>query len=521
MTQVQADQSIPPTDLKTATGLEDNPARMWMFFVFLWGQFAFIHQALEYWDWFQFGDPVRLLISGLVFLAAIPVMLRPANRGFLALLAVLWLCELVLRMPRLPNHMLLAAFVNATILTGIAWRMIRPAGGLTDPRTACAALYRDLAPLLRLYLIILYFYAVLHKLNWDYMNPMASCGVQLYQDICAIFPFLPTGEWTHYPTLLGALAMEAIIPLLLIFRKTRTVGVIVGLFFHYSLALHYNLYIQSFSTMLLAFYALFLPTAFADQLVDWWTDRGYLAAWRRNRGRVRVAGVVFAVLVVVAYLGGAASQGMLNKQGLIEILHTVVPPVLRWGWFVLLIFEAYIFFSVLWRVRSWRLQPSAGAALWPMLVPATILLPILFLNGLSPYLGLKTGTSFAMFSNLRTEADVNNHLFVPHMRIASYQDDMVKVLGSSLPIFQGMADREEQLPMFELRTKIADARERGEEGAGRDAFFVEIERGGVEERVTLTDTPDHIALQVPPWYERKFLHFRAVPYDGEPCTCRH
>lgn len=519
MTQVQADRSALPPEAVTATALQDNPARAWLLFVFLWGQFAFFHQALEYWDWFQFNDPVRLVISGLVFFAAIPVMLRPGNRGWLALLAALWLVELGLRSPRLPNHMLLAAFANVTILLCLAWRMVAPAPGMNPASESTksgvyAALYRDLAPLLRLYLLILYFYAVLHKLNWDYLDPMASCGVQLYMDIADVFSFLPTGDWVRYPTLLGAVAMEAIIPLLLIFRRTRTLGVVVGLGFHFMLALHYNIYIQSFSTMLLAFYALFLPVSFADRLVDWWTQRGYLAAWQRLRGKVVVACVILAALVLVGCVGYAAMTDAMNKQGLIEILHTIAPPVLRYSWFALVIFEAYLLFSVLWRVRSPRFQASASGLLRPMLVPATIMLPVVFLNGLSPYLGLKTGTSFAMFSNLRTEASVNNHLFVPHMRIASYQDDMVKVLGSSLPVLQGMANRVEQLPMFELRTKIADS------GPDMD-FYVVIDRGNGEERITPADTPDDIVLQPPPWHERKFLHFRPVPYDGEPCTCRH
>jgi hypothetical protein len=68
---------------------------------------------------------------------------------------------------------------------------------------------------------------------------------------------------------------------------------------------------------------------------------------------------------------------------------------------------------------------------WLSLVPV-----IFFLNGASPYLGLKTESSIAMFSNLHTEGHQTNHLLTGQLPFAaSYQNDTVRILGSNSPEF--------------------------------------------------------------------------------------
>jgi len=55
-------------------------------------------------------------------------------------------------------------------------------------------------------------------------------------------------------------------------------------------------------------------------------------------------------------------------------------------------------------------------------------------NSLSPYLGLKTDSSFTMFSNLYTEKGFWNHLFIPEaVRVFAYQDHIVRITGSDDP----------------------------------------------------------------------------------------
>jgi hypothetical protein len=62
---------------------------------------------------------------------------------------------------------------------------------------------------------------------------------------------------------------------------------------------------------------------------------------------------------------------------------------------------------------------------------------LLVLNSLSPYLGLKTESSFTMFSNLKTEGPYWNHAFIPEaVKVFPYQDQLVRVTDSNDPVLE-------------------------------------------------------------------------------------
>jgi hypothetical protein len=67
---------------------------------------------------------------------------------------------------------------------------------------------------------------------------------------------------------------------------------------------------------------------------------------------------------------------------------------------------------------------------------ALAFVPILLITvaGFAPYIGLKTEASFTMFSNLRTEGHLWNHLLLPQsMRVFRFQDELIKVVETSDP----------------------------------------------------------------------------------------
>ena len=83
------------------------------------------------------------------------------------------------------------------------------------------------------------------------------------------------------------------------------------------------------------------------------------------------------------------------------------------------------------------------------LVPGLLLIIV---NGASPYLGLKTGVAYTMYSNLRTEDGFENHLFIPRaLRVFSFQDAPVQILESTAPELQRVSDRNEALVFFDFQ----------------------------------------------------------------------
>ena len=90
-------------------------------------------------------------------------------------------------------------------------------------------------------------------------------------------------------------------------------------------------------------------------------------------------------------------------------------------------------------VSVWRTPPDF--TLRPRWAPLCVVPLVVVLNGLSPYVGLKTETSWAMYSNLRTEVHPNHFLVPASVKVFGYQDDLVEILATSLPAFAGVRGR--------------------------------------------------------------------------------
>jgi len=105
---------------------------------------------------------------------------------------------------------------------------------------------------------------------------------------------------------------------------------------------------------------------------------------------------------------------------------------------------------------------------------ARLLTVLLVFNGLCPYVGLKTGSSFAMYSNLHTEGGICNHLFMPcgAIRIAHFQDDLVEILDSSQPDLRDAIAQPWRLTYFEFRRLLAELER---EAAAAGATTVRLE----------------------------------------------
>jgi hypothetical protein len=133
---------------------------------------------------------------------------------------------------------------------------------------------------------------------------------------------------------------------------------------------------------------------------------------------------------------------------------------------------------------------------------------LLLMNGLSPYLGLKTEHSFTMFSNLATEGTRWNHFVMPRQaKIFGMQDDLVQIVGSSDQRFRGFAARRAALPYLKFRTLMAQY----------PHIRISYERGG--QRFDVPRVGDDPVLSQPPgWLVTKVMDFRPVSPRN---VCRH
>jgi hypothetical protein len=252
---------------------------------------------------------------------------------------------------------------------------------------------------------------------------------------------------------------------------------------------------MDFSMFVFALVLLFTPSDFAERLASE-LDRSVLR--RRLQPLARRSSTPLRVLGTVIVLAFAIGRG--------GLLGGELWAVATWG--IFLIVGSAVVAMGLATLASYRRRPAPSSALigWRNRVaaPQLALVVLLLLNAASPYLGGKTTSSFTMFSNLRTEDGVSNHLFLPRAPVSSPQDDLVRIHDSTNDVLQGHAERQELIAYHELRRAL-----RADPSAS-----VRFTRSGQVHSLESADLdPELVSL---PLLQRKLLHFRPLNAHGPP-----
>jgi hypothetical protein len=438
-------------------------------FSFLWAVATLFHVA-SYDQWTE----ARLTIP-----TAFWVLLQPKSTLAVVALALAHVCETFVSSPFIPNHQLFAALANTTLIAGASVLALR------TRRLAVSrdALFNAFAPAVRIALLVLYVFAVFHKLNTDWFDPRVSCGSTLYGALHNRFPVLPQSALWATGAIYLSLGFEIAIPLLLAVERTRHAGVLVGATFHWFLALHPFHGFYNFSSMLLALFSLFIRPELVTHLLE-----------RLGERRMRMVSLTMTALLAACFF--------LSVSSVNQLLGGVDPFLRLWTFYGLAPVVALAVFAD----GDSNLRRESGWQVFALPQPVLAVLPIVvFLNGLSPYLGLKTETAWAMFSNLRTEGGVSNHLLVPaSVQVFDYQRDLVQVTRSSNSFLRRSAREGQLVPYFEVLRRPNE----------RIGFI----RNGVEHPYKRVSDDPSFPGEVS-FLQAKFLSFR--PVDRRRQTCNH
>ena len=486
-------------------------------FAAMWALACLIDETAVSVSWSQQYPIALTVFSGFVVIAAIATILRPDSGRRLVLLATLSMTSGLIRFPVTPNHHFLTTTMNLLIVT-VAIRHV-VLSRVTSFRTS--ELYPVIAPIGRALMIAVYLISGLHKANWDYLDPTVSCASELAHTIT---------ERLHVPNVsifallsaYGSLAFECTVPFLLAFRRTRHLGIAIGLPVHFIFAFDYQPGIFGFSATILAIYALFLSEDVQAAITAGsWIPKGRrLLAWS-------VGALTLSVILTVIFSpAGVGHWTVLTKHpisatsGLASVLR-VLPIGARFIWHLYAFTLAFAFVAT---VRGRTSPPIEEELARRARVSrlAFVFMPIIVLNGLGPYLGYKTAPVFSMFSNLRTESGYSNHLFLTPLDLFPMADDLVTIVDSSDPEFRAVAGRV-RITAFELRRVLSGhgARRRGvlagpelAERVMSDDFWVTYARNGKTVRAArLTDANDEM-FQGNARVLEKLLYFRDLPIDN-------
>lgn len=327
---------------------------------------------------------VNLAVGGV----GLVLLLRP-TRAVLVLSSGLVVASVLLEMPVTGNHWVLAGLVGAAIV----------ATGGNEARFFPAA---------RLILVVFYSFAAFAKLNSGFFDPTVSCAVFYANQSLGSFglPPLDAAGILARALIWATVAIEISVPLTLMGRRSRYVGVLVGTVFHTLISFDLDQHFYDFTAILIALLFLFLPQPSVDAI------SGQLAEVRRRKdvpGKLLV-GLLGVLVLVAAFPLTPITAFVLSR----------VP------------FVFWVPFSLLWVVALVQARAPGAAMNWKTSVAGALVVLVTVLNGLTSYTEIKTAYSFNMYANLVTSQGESNHYVVRSTwPLRNGYDGPVEILESS------------------------------------------------------------------------------------------
>jgi hypothetical protein len=319
------------------------------------------------------GAPgLRFVVTMALVTGSVVLVLGRGGRVVWAVVAVLQLLTAWLQAPALGNHWLVMGVFSLAVLVALP----RP-----DP-------WAWLAPTLRVAFLVFYAFAAVAKLNTAFLDPTASCAV-FYTDQAlrswGLAGLGGDGALAMVP-IWSTLAVELSVPVLLLVTRTRGVGVALAALFHLAISLDLLQHFYDFTTVVLLGLAVFAGRPATERI----------GAWVAGRSRaVLVAVGAWTLLTVLALLPSIPAAIVATRLG------------------------AFVVWLPVGGAVTWLLVRAAAAParvrLRPVGPAAVALLALVVLNGVLPYVGVKTANGFTMYANLATVEGGANHLLVPQL----------------------------------------------------------------------------------------------------------
>ena len=334
----------------------------------------------------------------------------------------------------------------------------------------------------KLILVTMYFYGIYHKLNLDFLNTDVSCAVALYKPL-ASYVGLENNQVGHLFAVYITFVVEGVAILGLLITKYRTLGLAVGIPFHIAIGFTGYAFYMDFSTIVLAMYALSVNNESLNRF-NTWLKEILRSHWKINLiSKIRqFAALGFLIFVLIHNRKFSAEEFM---------------PI-----FALYSIPLYLFLTLF--VKNEKGEHSLSKSGLIYIIPF-----IYFINGSSPYIGLKTESSIAMYSNLHVEARQTNHLIhgvIPGFW--NYSEEVITIVSSEYKIFRPG----ENLVRYEFDKRLSrhpnvDIEVR----SNFDNLIQKISPSNDNWVNTYTEAP---------WFIKKFLVFKPVDFN-RPKVCTH
>ncbi|MEM7138265.1 MAG: hypothetical protein AAF500_16915 [Myxococcota bacterium] len=427
------------------------------------------------------GQPEPVAIDAslrvLWLFAAAWALLRPSSMRRYWTLCAVGSVVILTQLPRVPNHWV----VQLAVYTG----SLTVALVVRETRDRIAAL--------RLMLLgtgfVVYFWTFVHKLNTGFLDPTTSCGPVFVESLAGRLGLPRPSPGLAPVAVWMVLVSEGAMPLLLMTARGRAAAILLGIGLHYV----FGLFVAGFSLLMWATYFMWLPEDALDRGVEAIQRVGRRIGQRlRSPSFLREVPGWIAELVgvigVVAAVGGLAVlptfRGLSPQETLLLPIAVAVGALLVSG------------------LVECGFRVSLPRPPRPGIMVAALVALLVTVNGAVPYLGIRNNLAFSMFSNLRTENGVSNHLLLPAIETPwSILDEQIEILASSDPELAKYARPQHrvrwnwttlitkgQRARFELPFFMVQARAQELRDVGAPPFSLTYTKGGETVSLSPSDT---------------------------------
>ena len=476
---------------KTELDVVAKPSDGLIVFSAMWGMSMILSIAER--TWALGGEAGIAIAVSQWFTIAICLALiaRPGQTWLLGLIAAAMAAAYTYRLPVAGNNQTIAYLMNCTIIAVLAVEVVKNRSFAIDRDVA----YERLRVVARALLAVMYFYGIFHKINSDFLNPDVSCATALYDPLARPFG-LDGNIYGRYLAIALTFIVESIAIVALYWRRFFWVGLILALMFHYSIPESAFSWYMDFSSMVFALYVLATPREVSAGLYS--TMVALLKKLPiRSPGNAAIITLIVLLAVSALVVVFVAQNYPPRAQKLLWHSSWLVVWAVVGGTMMVLLTRAALLALPYSEARGER-QPW-----WLYLFPI-----VLFVTALSPYFGLKTESSIAMFSNLHTEGGQTNHLiFNPPPYIASYQKDLARIVDSNNRALKKVETTGGYMVMYELARELREQ---------PDAWVTYEKNGRIYKHVT----GKSIDYPQPSFLEKRFLIFKPVDFR-RPKVCTH
>ncbi len=449
-------------------------------FIFLWSIAVIAHQVF-------YRDIFNSFFDFSLTLLAVLNLFRPYDLRLFFFQAVLQVFTVVTLLPINNHHWYTTIFISSTVVFSYLILLFR------KKEISADVLFRIFAPALRLELLVIYFASFVHKLNFDYFSPDVSCGVQQYLNLANKIPFLSTSNSIINSMMFVSVGFEFFIPVLLIFKRTRMIGIVLGVLFQIILGI---LGYRRFSYIMFALLSLFLPDNFFGKQ----TLSQFILGIRSYVVKLKAPYIIvfLSLLLFLAFKLFSKSIYLISESGF--IIRVFINDLLKLGFYI---YCAAVVFYLFTNLKEKEFIWKNGFFKTNIII---LLIPFLLaIHSFQPYLGLKTHNTLSMYSNLRTEGINPNHFFLGKwIRIFDYQDDLVSIKSTNIKELKKIQNRDLVIPFFQLRLIVYLETKKSVKG-----IQVEYEKNG--KFYNVINAENDLMFNKPiPFAIRKLMNFRPI-----------